>query len=80
MDGPVGITQCGVQPSQTLTYDFVVSKFIPFSSISSNSFRSIKLVHTGIMRTMEDSTLMVSEDLSTFTTLPPRLNMMQISL
>lgn len=26
MDGPVGITQCGVQPSQTLTYDFVINQ------------------------------------------------------
>lgn len=61
MDGVVGVTQCGVPPGASFTYNFTVRSSLPEHSLSlTNSQRSINQAPIGITLTSMANIPMVS--------------------
>lgn len=56
MDGPIAVTQCGIPPGSSFTYNFTVSVSVCYNSPISDQNRSINLEHIGITRMSEAST------------------------
>ena len=63
MDGVAGVTQCGIPPDSSFTYNFTVGTPNPLMSSFSHIFRSTKLAPTGIIHTSTGNILTASEAL-----------------
>jgi iron transport multicopper oxidase len=64
MDGPIGVTQCGILPGSSFTYNFTVRNFSfnlpPVSWRYANHNRSTNQAHTGTTATSAANTPTVS--------------------
>jgi iron transport multicopper oxidase len=62
MDGVVGVTQCGIPPGSSFTYNFTVRQSAPFYfSVADKIYRLINLVPIGTTLTSMANTLTASE-------------------
>lgn len=66
MDGVVGVTQCGIPPGSSFTYDFTVSTQRSDSLYMTDNCRSTNLVPTGTTPTMMGSIQMAFAGLLLF--------------
>jgi hypothetical protein len=70
MDGPIQVSQCGIPPGSSFTYNFTVRNMYDVEYGMLTEARSIKLDLTGTIVTNGDSTQVRSSRYKAFVTLP----------
>jgi hypothetical protein len=70
MDGPIQVSQCGIPPGSSFTYNFTVRNTYDIEYGMLTEERSIKLGLTGTIVTNGDSTQVRSSQYKAFVTLP----------